>query len=417
MNYYMPVVNVIGCGFAGIECALFLAGHGIKVHIFDQQVSHVCNCDRCTGKIKGERSLVCENLLKNELEFLGSPLIKEEERLVKEGYPGCKATKVLEYGKRLIRSKDNIEIFNARICQINPREINVIATGSNTDEKMFEFLSEKFGSMRLFRQRQVCPIVDNIDLSLCHKKGDNLYIPLDYSEYLTFVNSVIGQLNRLNIAYNHKFTRNTIEELAIQNKEAIRTYAMMPLYIENIARPYAVIRLHKQERGYIIEGISSKLDKRSQLEIFRSIRALRNVELVREADVLDAVFINSRFVINDFNQSLQDHNLFFAGEILGVNGYLGALASGLYTAMNVNNYVCGKRMVALPQDSLIGSLAKKITKTCIIKNNATAINYENYELIKNGEELSNPIYIDELFSRSFESLTRFKEVYTNGKYV
>ena len=416
MNYYMPNVNIIGCGYAGIECALFLAGHGIKVHIFDTHRDYKCNCNRCTGKVDSEKEVLLKRLLKRELNLLGSPLIKEEERLISEGYPGCIATKVLQYGEKLVNSSKNIEVIRANICEVNPREINVIATGSNTDENMFEFLTEKFGSTRCFRHMQVSPVIDKIDLSYCYKKSGEsyLYLPLSYDEYLTFVNAVIKELNRQNIAYNYKFIQNTIEDLACRGKDAIRNYAMMPVYIENIQRPYAVIKIKRQSVGYSIEGISSKLCKDSQLAILRSLQAFKDANLLRPADVEDAIYLNSRYVVNDYNQSLQDHNLFIAGSLLGLTSYYDCIASGLYTAMNVNNYVTGKKMLPLPSDSMIGSLARKVANSNIIRKN---FKISNYEEIENQGDFNNPIYINNLYNRSRESLTRFKEVYTNGKYV
>lgn len=418
MNYYMPVVNVIGCGYAGIECALFLAGHGIKVHVFDIHRDYKCSCNHCTGKIDTLKEKFCKILIKRELDFLGSPLIKEENRLIKEGYPGCIASKVLEYGERLVKNSKNIEYFNAGISQINPREINVIATGSNTDEKMFEYLTEKFGSMRCFRHLQISPIIDNIDIKEFYKRKDNdefLYLPLDYEEYLTFVNAVIRELNTLNISYNYKFLQNTIEDLACKGKDAIKNYALMPVYLENLERrPYAVMRLYRQGEGYSIEGISSKLCQISQIRILKSLHAFRNINLIRQSDVKDATYLNSRYVVNDYNQSLQDYNLFFAGAILGLNSYYDCIASGLYTAMNVNNYVTGKKMIELPKESLIGRLSRKVISSNLIKRNFSSL---NYDVIENQGDFTNPINIDRLYNRSVESLTRFKEVYTNGKYV
>ena len=411
MNYYMPTVNVIGCGYAGIECALFLSGHGIKVHIFDMHRDYKCSCNRCTGKIDTKEEALMKSLLKSELLLLGSPLMREVERLENEGYPGCIAGKLLQYGENLVKTSKNIEYIRAGISQINPREINVIATGSNTDDKMFEFLTDKFGSMRCFRHMQISPVIDNIDPSYCYQGEGQIYVPLSYDEYLTFVNSVIRILNSQGIAYNHKFMQNTIEELACRGRDAIRNYAFMPVYIENIDRPYAVVKLKKESRGYSIEGISSRLDKFSQLEIFKSIKAFKNIVLYRQADVEDAVYLNSRYVVNDFNQSLQDHNLFIAGSLLGLRGYIDAIASGLYTGMNVRNYVTGKKMLPLPKDSLIGRLAQKVTGANMIKKNFKTLSYE--ELDEHGD-LTNPIYFDSICNRSAQSLTRFKEVYTNG---
>lgn len=416
MNCYLPVVNVIGCGFAGIECALFLAGHGIKVHVFQMHRNYKCNCDRCTGKIDGQKEEMWKGLLKRELSFLGSPLIKEEERLTREGYGGCLASRLLAYGEDLVKKNENIEYFEAGISQVNPREINIIATGSNTDEGMFEYLTNKFGSMRCFRHLQVNPVIDNIDTSLCcRREGDDghLFLPLEYSEYLNFVNAIIKEVNRLDEA-RLKFCQNTIEELACRGKDALKNYALMPIYLDGVKeKPYAVVTLKKVNTGYSIEGFSSKLNSQSQLNILKSLKAFENITLLKESGVENAVYINSKYVINEFNQSLQDHNLFFAGSILGLSSYYDCIASGLYTAMNVYKYYNGKKMIALPSSSIIGSLAKKVINSNLLKRNN---NCENYDILKQDDYYS-PTVIEKLFNRSVESLVRFKEEYSNGKYV
>lgn len=417
MNCYLPVVNIIGCGFAGIECALFLAGHGIKVHVFQMHRDYRCNCDRCTGKVLSEKEQFWQGLLKRELSFLGSPLIREEDRLSREGYGGCLASKLLEYGENLVKKSENIEYFEAGISEINPREINIIATGSNTDEKMFDFLTRKFGSMRCFRHLQVNPVIDNIDTSLLYRrKGDegHLFLPLEYDEYLNFVNAIIKELNRLEISLDYKFCQSTIEDLACKGRDALKNYAMMPRYIDGLKeKPYALICLKENKKGYSIEGFSSKLSAQSQLEILKSLKAFENITLLKAGDVENAVYINSKYVINDYNQSLQDHNLFFAGSILGLSSYYDCIASGLYTAMNVFKYYSGKKMVLLPSTSLIGSLSKKVINSSLLKRN---VNSENYDILQQ-EDYSSLTVIERLFNRSVESLKHFKEEYTNGKYV
>ena len=188
----------------------------------------------------------------------------------------------------------------------------------------------------------------------------------------------------------------------------------MPIYLEGLKeKPYAVITLKKVNTGYSIEGFSSKLNSQSQLNILKSLKAFENITLLKESGVENAVYINSKYVINEFNQSLQDHNLFFAGSILGLSSYYDCIASGLYTAMNVYKYYNGKKMIALPSSSIIGSLAKKVINSNLLKRNN---NCENYDILKQDDYYS-PTVIEKLFNRSVESLVRFKEEYSNGKYV
>ena len=416
MSFYQRVVNVIGCGFAGIECALFLAGHGVKVHLFDDAKNYSCNCARCKAERESEKEELWTGLLKRELLYLGSPLIKEEERLIEGGYSGCIATKVLQYGKELVKNSKNIEYFEACISQLNPKEINVIATGSNTDERLFQFLLHKYGSMRCFNKQLVCPIVTGIDESyLKIKKGDSehLYLPLSYSEYLKFVNTIIKVLNELGT--DRHFCEHTIEDLAWKGKDALRNFALMPVYLEDVSeRPYAVLTLKKSERGYILEGISSQLDAASQNQIIKSLKGFERAVLEKKAEVEDAVYLNAKYVINEYNQSSQDKNIFFAGSILGLSNYYDCIASGFMTAMNVYKYYNDMHMLCLPGSSFLGLLSHKIISTSLLKENA---NRENYDIIETRDDYAKPSFIEKLFNRSVESLTRFKEEYLHGKHV
>ncbi len=417
MNFYQRVVNVIGCGFAGVECALFLAGHGVKVHLFDIHKDYKCNCARCRNEKECEKEELWTELLKQELIYLGSPLIKEEQRLRKEGYPGCYAKSILQYGKELVRNNKNIEYFEACISELNPKEINVIATGSNTDEKMFNFLLQKYGPMRCFNKQMVCPIVNGIDESyLKIKKGDSehLYLPLNYNEYLKFVNTIVKVINELG-GKRCNFCEHTIEDLAWKGRDALRAYSLMPIYLEDVSeKPYAVISLKKSEHGYILEGISSKLDEARQLEIIKSIKGFENAALIKKSEVEDAVYLNAKYVINEFNQSKQDKNVFFAGSILGLHNYYDCIASGFMTAMNVYKYYNDMQMLSLPQSSFIGLLSHKIISTSLLKQN---VNRENYDIIQTKDDIASPTFLEKLFNRSVESLTRFKEEYLHGKHV
>lgn len=418
MKYYQQVVNVIGCGFAGIECALFLAGHGIKVHVFNVKRKYNCNCPYCSGAKISSKEELFEGLLKRELVLLGSPLMKEEERLRREGFKGCISEKLLQYGENLVKNNKNIEYFEACIHQLNPKEINIIATGGYTDEGMYEFLLNKYGSMRCFKNFQINPVFMNVDLNKLYQRegdDDHYFLPLDYMEYLQFINSVVKVMNRLGKAFSKDLVENTMEELVCKGKDCLKNYAMMPIYLSQLShKPYAVLTFKKVENGLMLDGISSKLDGESQLEIFQNLKGFENAILVQKADVKSSVYINAKYVVNEYNQSMQDEKIFFAGSILGIDNYVDCIASGIYTAMNVNKYYSGYRMVELPNNCCIGSLAQKIISTNLLKRNG---NFENYDIIDKQADYSSPKVIEFLFNRSIESLAKFKEEYIYGKHV
>ena len=409
-----PIINIIGGGFAGIECALKLAGHGIKVHMFNSPCDYSCNCKFCRGEKEDQKEMLQNKLLIQELNYLGSPLIREETRLREQNYTGCCATKILEYGKNLVKNNRYIEYFDICISELNPREINVIATGPCTDEKLFNYLIKKFGSMRCFNKENESPIVRDIDESLLkEKKGDKeyLYLPLEYDEYIRFVNSVIKVLNRLSQDKRKNFYQNTIENLVMLGKDALKDFAMKPIYLEGLEhRPYAVLTLHKEKEGFKLKRIFSNFDKDSQIEILHSIKALQNAEIINQGEVKNRIYINSKYMINEFNQSVQDKNIFFAGGILGLNSYYDCIASGLITGLNIYKYYNGKNMILLPQSSMIGSLPEKLK---LQGRGKDSLSYE----IKDNEKGLNQLFVEKFYKMSEESIMKFKEEYIYGKYV
>ena len=415
MKLFNTPINVIGFGFAGIECALFLAAHGNRVHIFGHETPLAnCNCSFCRSRQKSKQEELCQSLLTRELSLLGSPLIAEEQRLLNTGYHGCIPSKVLEFGRELVKKSRNIEYFDACVHELNPKEITIVATGSNTDNCMADFLTKKIGSMRLLRTSAINPIVCNIDQTkLYRKEGDNmLYLPLSYNEYVDFLNAVLRICNKLG---KFRFVENTVEDLVIKARDALKCFSFVPVFLPELeSRPYAVVSLSTCDDGFVIENLSSKLPADCQLEIFRALPGFENAGLVRAADVIDSVHINTKYVLNDFNQCVMDENLFFAGSILGLSDFVDRVASGMATAICVNKYSYGQSMLALPEKSCIGKLCHKIISSNLQKKNE---NSHNYDIISSQVAVEGQNNIETLFSTSVDALAKYKEEYIYGKYV
>ncbi len=415
MKFNRSFINVIGCGFAGIECALFLAGHGHKVHIFDASKEYKDYNDmQCDFAKKRE---VNEALLRRELSLLGSPLIKAEEELILKGYNKEDISSILlAIGKDMVKHNENIEYFEACVHEINPKEVTIIATGPNTDSQMFDFLLKQFGAMRCFSHMPVYPVVKKIDEEKLLKKDDdeqNLYLPLNYQEYIDFINHIVKGLNEEVDSDNFKIVENTMEDLVDKGKDCLKNYAMIPVLLDGaIEKPYAVLKLRKTEKGYRIEEISSKFDLINQMQVFSSLNGFANSIIVKKADSLDICFLNSRYVVNQFHQCFQNDNIFFAGSILGITGYVDCIASGLYTAFNVNKYFNDKRMIPLPKNTCIGSLAKRIVSSASTKPQPYIDDYGIIEDNFDDDEI-----ISKTFGKSIDALAQFKEEYLNGKYV
>ena len=151
------LVNVTGSGYAGIECALFLAGHGIKVHLFDDEKTY--QFDELSQKFEcnsTKKRKIFEKVLFKELRLFGSPLarieVSDDEFLTTKH-----CMEMFRRGKELLLNNPNVQIFQTNIHEINPNEITVIATGHSTNERLMNFLSYYFGNMNCFSKMMIYP--------------------------------------------------------------------------------------------------------------------------------------------------------------------------------------------------------------------------------------------------------------------
>lgn len=411
-------VNVLGCGFAGIECALFLASHGINVHIFcDKQQFYKCDCLTCENLAKTTKNKNhARDLLREELKILNSALIEEECKFTKNGMIecGCVASRLLEYGRNLIKNHAKIKVFELNVKELDTEEQNVVATGTHTSKELFDWLKNCFGSMKMIDDCYENPIVSNIDKSLLYKKegdqSEDLFYPLSYQEYVDLCNEIVKAHNDyLDLSKSKKLDSGefTIEKLIGKGKDALKNHALRECKLVGLQeRPYAVLRFKKHELGYELCGLASQLPFIFQDKIIFALKPCKNAKLVKESRVISSCFINSPYIINQYCQSVKFPTLFFAGSIIGLDGHLEAMASGLVTAMNLLTQLKGKKFVDLPKESMIYNLIQKLLTNNAIKFSPILANYDIIE-----EKLCR----EELISRSKQALAKFMEDF-NGKF-
>ena len=195
MGFRPQVVNVIGSGFAGIECALFLAGHGIKVHLFNSEKQKKSEQAKFAEEVElftSKKRKIFENILLKELYMLGSPLVRFAMRDgVEFSYKNYQ--ELVSYGKHMVENNENISVFPISVYEINPNEITVVATGNYTDEKLMDCLDKIFDGMNCFKKTGVFPVFQNVNEEKMYKKQDDeniFYIPLTYEKYIRFINTM-----------------------------------------------------------------------------------------------------------------------------------------------------------------------------------------------------------------------------------
>lgn len=362
-------VNVIGAGFAGIECALLLAAHGVRVHVFNMERGfYHCQKENCEWTCVGKNGSI-QSLLQTELEVLDSAFTAETTVLRTLGRIGCQAEKILQAGLAKVKSHANIDYFPICMHELNPKEINIIATGPLTEGRLYAYLLSRFGSMRCFNLLPVYPMITNIDeTKVIRRKGDaNVYIPLSEADYVAIRQEIIS----LTQQFPRQKTSDVafcVEDLACKGKDALKNACFLPVYLEGLSeKPYALISLKGTGDEYEVMQFTSQLSEGLQQQILRKIPGLANCIVTRSGTPTQFCYVNAPYLLNEFGQCEKDENLFFAGSIAGLSGHREAMASGLYVGRNVLAHLRGKNPVELPKETCIGNLMRKIIQQSTLK--------------------------------------------------
>ena len=359
----MKKIKIIGAGLAGSEAALQLADNNWKVELFEMRPGKQTEAHQ-TGNFA---EVVCSNSLKSKLITTASGLLKEEMKLLE-----CKLLPIAEecsvpagnalaidrelFGRKvtaLIESHPNIKVHREEIKNLTD-ELTIVATGPLTSENLTKNLIEIIGNEQLYFFDAIAPIVsaDSLDFEIVYSKtrydkgkADYLNCPFSKDEYYQFVEA-------LNEAEKHevkefeseffsnvdfKFYENCtpIEELARRGKDTLRYGVMRPVGLEDPKtgeRPYAVIQLrteNKDKTAYNLVGCQTMLKYDEQKKIFRMIPGLEKAEFLRYGSIHRNTYLNAPHILNE-NLSLKNKsNVFIAGQLAGVEGYVESIFSGL----------------------------------------------------------------------------------------
>ena len=387
---YPKEVIVVGAGLAGCEAAYQLAEKGIKVKLYEMK-----------PKIKTEAhskdyfsELVCSNslgsdslenaagLMKEELRLLGSLLVKIAD---KNRVPAGQALAVdrdtfSEEITSIITNHENIEVIEEEFTDIPDDKIVLIASGPLTSEKLFAKISELTGEESLYFYDAAAPIVtfDSIDMNKAYfqsryGKGEGEYIncPMNKEEYYKFYNELINAER----AELKKFEKEKlfdacmpIEKIAMSGE---KTMTFGPLKPKGLINPktekmdYAVVQLRQDDKEgklYNIVGFQTNLKFGEQKRVFSMIPGLENAEFIRYGVMHRNTFINSTKLLNKTLNLRNKDNIYFAGQITGGEGYVCAMATGLYAAKNIINRLECKKEFYLEDVSAIGAIIKYITE-------------------------------------------------------
>lgn len=404
-------VKVIGAGLAGSEAAYQLAKRGIEVDLYESKPvkKHVA------FKTDNYAELICSNSLRSDDLYNAVGLLKEEMRhldslIMKAAdlyrVPAGKSLAVdregfSKYITDTINSMENIQVHHEEVLKINPDEITLIASGPLTEGDLANSISSLCGGDFLHFYDAVAPIVekDSVDFNSAYFKsrydeeneGDYINCPLTKQEYDEFYTAILeAKKIQVHDIDDEKYFEGCMpfEEMARRGYKTLLFGPMKPVGLEhNGNRPYAVVQLRKDnaiDTLYNIVGFQTHLTFGAQEEVLKKVPALKNLHIVRYGVMHRNTYVNSPNIINNKYQFIHYPNIFIAGQISGVEGYVESSASGLYAAINIAQYLNGEIKHELGPDTMIGAMANYISDKNIIKLEPMNANFGIFRLAYDG---------------------------------
>ncbi|KAA0564167.1 FADH(2)-oxidizing methylenetetrahydrofolate--tRNA-(uracil(54)-C(5))-methyltransferase TrmFO [Bacillus sp. CH30_1T] len=394
----MPV-NVIGAGLAGSEAAWQIAKRGIKVNLFEmrpvrQTPAH--HTDKfaelvCSNSLRANTFTNAVGVLKEEMRHLDSVIMSAADACsVPAG--GALAVDRHEFAAHVtdkVKNHPNVTVYNEEVTDL-PEGITIIATGPLTSESLSEKIRKVTGEEHLYFYDAAAPIIekDSIDMDKVYlksryDKGEAAYLncPMTESEFNRFYEALISaETVPLKEFEKEIFFEGCmpIEVMASRGKKTMLFGPLKPVGLEDPKtgkRPFAVVQLRQDDAAgtlYNIVGFQTHLKWGPQKEVLQLIPGLENAEIVRFGVMHRNTFINSPNVLKDTYQLKENENLFFAGQMTGVEGYVESAASGLIAGINAAKMAIGESPVVFPHETAIGSMARYITTAN--KNNFQPMN-------------------------------------------
>lgn len=380
-------INVIGAGLAGCEAAWQIAKRGIKVHLYEMKPKKMSPAHKsenfceliCSNSLKAARIESAAGLLKEEMRRMGSLLMECADRCSVPAGGAIAVDRNIFSSMVTEKIKNNpfIEIFEGEVTEIPNDAITIIATGPLTADilagKIIEICG---GSLHFFDAAAPIVTAESIDMeyafaaSRYDKGGDCAYIncPMNKEEYENFHAELVSaeRAERHDVdVQNPKVYEGCmpVEILAQRGLDTLRFGPMKPVGLKDPKtghRPWAVLQLrteNSEKSMYNLVGFQTNLKFPEQKRVFGMIPALKNAEFVRYGVMHRNTFLNSPKILNSDYSMKNNPDIFFAGQITGVEGYMESASSGLVAGISAAKRIKKKTPFILPKETMTGSLS------------------------------------------------------------
>lgn len=404
-------ITIIGGGLAGSEAAYQIAKAGIKVKLYEMKPQKFSGAH----SNKNLAEIVCSNSFKSNLHTNACGLLKEELRLLdslliktadKTSVPAGQALAVdrEKFSKKIteeLENNQNIEIIREEVTNIESllkEGIVIIATGPLTSENLASEIKKLTGEKELAFYDAAAPIIekDSIDFNIAfygnrydeEKKKDEtieewkerlkneeasyINLPMNKEEYENFVQELVNA----EVVELHEFEKREIfegcmpiEVMAKRGLDTLRFGPLKPVGFDDprtAKRPYAIIQLRQDNSEgtlFNMVGFQTNLKFGEQKRVFSKLPGLENAEFVKYGVMHRNTFINSPKLLNEKYQMKQYQNIYFAGQITGVEGYVESISSGMVAALNaIEQFKQTKQNIIFPKETMIGALSHYIVE-------------------------------------------------------
>lgn len=395
----MTDLIVIGGGLAGSEAAYQAAQRGLKVQLFEMRPTLQTGAHQTHDLAE----LVCSNSLGSNLPDRASGLLKNELRILSSMLLECAESASLPAGGALavdrelfarlvterIENQPNIEIVREEVKEI-PSLPAIIASGPLTSPALSESIAALSGENHLFFFDAIAPIVhaNTINIEIAFRasrydkgeqdEGDYINCPFTKDEYYAFVEALL-QAQRIELRAFEDAIRSgvkaghffegclPVEIIAERGVDSLAFGPMRPVGLRDPRtgkRPYAVVQLRQDNLAgslYNLVGFQTNLKFPEQKRVFRLIPGLEDAEFLRYGQMHRNTFIASPKLLRPTLQHMQREDLFFAGQITGVEGYMGNIATGLLAGWNAARLHHNELPITLPQTTMLGALCHYVT--------------------------------------------------------
>jgi methylenetetrahydrofolate--tRNA-(uracil-5-)-methyltransferase len=377
-------VVVIGAGLAGSEASWQIAQRGVKVILYEMRPFKMTPAHK-TDKFA---ELVCSNSLRSKELHKAVGLLKEELKMLKSLIMESAINCEIEGGKALVVDRECfanyitqkilnhslIKIKREEVTEIPKDKIVIVATGPLTSESLAKNLAELIEIPYLHFYDAISPIVyadsinwEKVFVADRYGEGEGSYVncPLTKEEYEKFVEELLkAEKVPLHPFEDPKYFEGClpIEVMAERGKDTLRYGPMKPTGLidpKTGKEPYAVVQLrpeNKEKTLYNMVGFQTKLKYQEQIRIFRMIPGLEKAEFARLGSIHRNTFVNAPLVLEPTLQLKKFPNIFLAGQITGVEGYVESTAMGLIAGINAERLAKGKPLVIPPKETAIGAL-------------------------------------------------------------